>query len=190
MQLLDTIQSRRAYRAFDSKKIDKQLLEKLAQAAHLAPSSANNQPWRIITVTQEPQLTKIKETLMDGNYWGKTAPAISAFVTNPAWSMSMGGRDLAYFELGMAAMAYQLQAVHEGLYVHPILGFDANKGKEVLQLPEGAVLEILMIVGYPGEISTLNEKHQEIEKSERVRKPLDQVFSWDRWSDSLVPPAK
>jgi nitroreductase len=190
MQLLETIEKRRAYRAFDTKRVDKAILERLAQAAHLAPSSANSQPWRIITVTQEDQLNSLKESLMAGNYWGKSAPAISAFVTNPAWSMSMGGRDLAYFELGMAAMSYQLQAVQEGLYVHPILGFDADKGKDILNLPKDSVLEILMIVGYPGDITSLNEKHQEIERGVRERMPLNQVFNWDRWSDQLLPQVK
>ena len=104
--------------------------------------------------------------------------------------MSIGGRDLAYFELGMAAMAYQLQAVSEGLYVHPIVGFDAQKAKEVLSIPDEAVLEILMIVGYPGDKNILSEKHLQMEEMERERKPLDQILSWDRWSDLLLPKKK
>ncbi|MDC7244509.1 MAG: nitroreductase family protein [Sphaerochaetaceae bacterium] len=190
MQLLEPIQKRRAYRAFDKKKVDTEILTRLAQAAHTAPSSANNQPWRIVTVTEEGQLAKMKEVLAGGNYWGKNAPAVSAFVTSPGWSMSIGGRDLAYFELGMAAMAYQLQAVSEGLYVHPIVGFDAQKAKEVLSIPDEAVLEILMIVGYPGDKDILSEKHLQMEEMERERKPLDQILSWDRWSDLLLPKKK
>jgi hypothetical protein len=74
--------------------------------------------------------------------------------------------------------------------VHPIAGFDAGKAREVLNLPEGAVLLTLVILGYPGDAGTLNEKHREIEKGPRTRKPLDQVFAWNSWSQALVPPPK
>ncbi len=190
MSLLPAIEKRRAYRALSTKPVDKEILERLVEAAHTAPSSGNNQPWRIITTVEENTLNELKETLVGGNYWAKQAPAIAAFATHPDWSMTMGERELAYFELGMAAMAYQIQAVEEGLYVHPIVGFNANKAKTVLGIPDDVVLEILMIVGYPGEMSVLSEKHQSAERSERSRKPLEEVSSYNTWSDLFVPPKK
>lgn len=190
MSLLPAIEKRRAYRALSTKPVDKEILDRLIEAAHTAPSSGNNQPWRIITTVEDVTLNELKETLVGGNYWAKQAPAIAAFLTRPDWSMTMGERELAYFELGMAAMAYQLQAVEEGLYVHPIVGFNANKAKTVLGVPEDVVLEILMIVGYPGEMSVLSEKHQSVEISERNRKPIEEISSYNKWSDLLVPPQK
>jgi nitroreductase len=101
--------------------------------------------------------------------------------------MRIGGRDLAFFELGMAAMAYQLQAVEEGLYVHPIVGFNADKAKEVLGIDAEYVLEIMMVVGHPGDIGSLNDKHRESELSSRIRKPIDKIAEYDQWSGNLVP---
>lgn len=190
MPLLAAIEQRRAYRAIGSQTIEKDVLERLLEAAHSAPSSANNQPWRLVTVTEAEQLAALKETLSKGNYWAQDAPAITAFVTHPDWSMRIGGRDLAFFELGMAAMAYQIQAVAEGLYVHPIVGFDANKAKEVLGIDDEFVLEILMVTGHPGDVNTLNEKHLASERSARIRKPLESVATYDRWNDSLFPENK
>jgi nitroreductase len=187
MAMLQAIEKRRAYRAIGPQEIDTQILERLVEAAHTAPSSANNQPWRMVTVTEKQQLDALKQTLSKGNYWALEAPAIVAFVTSAEWSMSVGGRDLAFFELGMAAMAYQLQAVEEGLHVHPIVGFNADQAKQVLGIDERFVLEILMVVGYPGDIGKLNEKHHQVELSERNRKPLDQISSWDKWDGKLVP---
>ena len=190
MSLLPAIEKRRANRALSNTPIDKEILDRLIEAAHTAPSSMNNQPWRIITTVEDGTLEELKETLVGGNYWAKQAPAISAFVTHPQWSMNMGGRELAYFELGMAAMAYQLQAIEEGLYVHPIVGFNANKAKTVLGIPDDVVLEILMIVAYPGDESGLSEKHQEAEKSARDRKPIEEISHYNGWSDILFPPQK
>ncbi|MDD2395092.1 MAG: nitroreductase family protein, partial [Sphaerochaeta sp.] len=79
--MLQAIEERRAYRALDTKPIAQEVLVRLAQAAHTAPSAMNNQPWRYITVTDETMLSKIKDTLSPGNYWAKKTPAIVAVVT-------------------------------------------------------------------------------------------------------------
>jgi len=190
MAIVHEIEVRRAYRAYSPEPVGKDVLVRLAEAAHLAPSSANNQPWRIVTVVDAQRLAALKDTLSAGNYWAKQAPVIAAFVTNPKWSMSLGERDFAFFELGMAAMAYQLQAVAENLIVHPMAGFNAQEAKRVLGIDDDAVLEVLMAVGRKGDGVGLSNKHMEIEHSARSRKPLDQIMSFDSWHTSLVPPPK
>jgi nitroreductase len=191
MPILKQLESRRAYRALDSGPIAEEILLRLAQAAHLAPSSSNNQPWRIVTVADPARLEALKESLTPGNYWARKAGAIAAFASKAEWSSRLdGGRDLAWFELGMAAMAYQLQAVEEGLRVHPISGFDAETAKKAIGLPPEITLEVLVILGYPGESSGLSEKHRASEVSARRRKPLEEVAAFDSWNDRLVPAPK
>ncbi|MDT4762713.1 nitroreductase family protein [Sphaerochaeta sp. PS] len=190
MPILKAIETRRAYRALSTKPIEKEVLLRLAEAAHLSPSSLNSQPWRMITVTDPTILASLKGTLTPGNYWAKKAPAITAFVTNPAWGLTMGGVAYTPFELGMAAMAYQVQAVAEGLFVHPIAGFNVQAAKAVLGIREEDTLQTLVILGYPGPLDGLNEKHLESEKAPRVRKNLDEVASFDRWNEKLLPKQK
>jgi len=191
MGILRQIEERRAYRALDTRPIEREVLLRLAAAAHLAPSAGNNQSWRIVTVTEPGRLEALKTTLSGGNYWAKKAPAIAAFVTRAEWDLRLDeGRDYALFDLGMAAMAFQLQAVEEGLRVHPIAGFDAKAAKAVLGIPEDAVLETLVVLGHPGESSGLSEKHLESERGPRIRKPLEEVAAFDAWDDRLLPPAK
>ncbi|HCO48895.1 MAG TPA: nitroreductase [Spirochaetaceae bacterium] len=188
MALLKQIQSRRAYRTLDTKPIAREILLRLLEAAHLAPSYSNNQPWRIVTVVEPARLEALKASLTPGNYWARKAPAISAFVTRLDWDARLdGGRDYALFDLGQAVMAYQLQAVEEGLHVHPIAGFNPAIAKEALGIPEAAILEILVILGWPGDPSGLSEKHQAGEKSPRSRKPLEEIAAFDAWSDRLFP---
>jgi len=188
--MLRAIEERRAYRALDTKPIEKEVLVRLAEAAHTAPSSMNNQPWRYITVTDQAILSKVKETLSPGNYWAKKAPAIVAVVTNNAWGMTLGDRHYAPFELGMATMAYQIQAVSEGLYVHPIAGFNADEAKKVLGIAEGDTLMIMLVLGYPGSDSELSAKHKESEKANRIRMDLDKVHAFNTWNEGLRPQAK
>ena len=188
MAILRQIQSRRAYRALDTRPIAREVLLRLLEAAHLAPSCSNNQPWRIVTVVEPARLEALKASLTPGNYWAKKAPAISAFVTQLDWDARLdGGRDYALFDLGQAVMAYQLQAVEEGLRVHPIAGFNPAIAKEALGIPETAILETLVILGWPGDPSDLSEKHQIGEKAARSRKPLEDIAAFDAWSDKLLP---
>ncbi len=185
MAIVAEIEKRRALRAVSEEALDKEVLIRLAEAAHMAPSSTNNQPWRIITVVDPKQLSEFRETLSEGNYWAKKAPAISAFVTNSTWSSQLDKRDLAFFELGMAAMAYQIQATAENLIAHPINGFDNAKAKKVLGIGENEVLEILIVVGKPGDNSSLNEQHKKAETFKRERKPLESIFAFDSWHEKL-----
>ena len=191
MQILGVIEKRRAYRALSEAPIEAETLKRILTAATLAPSCMNSQPWRIVMVTAPERLAALKAALTPGNYWAKKAPAIAAFVTDLSWDARLeGGRDYALFDLGQAAMAFQLQAVEEGLFVHPIAGFDQAAAKRALDIPEGLILETLIILGHPGEPGVLSEKHQAAERSPRERKPLAAVSAGDAWSESLRPPAK
>jgi len=191
MSILPQIEKRRARRAIDPRSVGKDVLVRLAQAAHLAPSCANSQSWRIITVADEQKLEALKATLTSGNYWAQKSPAIAAFVSSLDWDARLdGGRDYAFFDLGMAAMAYQLQAVEEGLYAHPIAGFDEAAAKLALGIPEAAVLETLIVLGYPGDSAGLSEKHLASETSPRDRKSLDEVAAFDSWNERLAPKPK
>jgi nitroreductase len=191
MAIMKQIESRRAYRALDERPIPKDILVRLAEAAHLAPSFGNSQSWRILVVSEPARLEALKAALSGGNYWAKKAPAIAAFVTSLGWDGRLdGGRDYAPFDLGQAAMAFQLQAIEEGLVVHPIAGYDQAVARSELGLPEEAILQTLVILGYPGDPSGLNEKHLASEKGPRVRKPLEEVFAFDAWNEKLAPPPK
>ena len=187
MPILPEIATRRAKRAISTKTITDEVLLRLVEAAHMAPSSMNSQPWRMITVKDPQILAKLKETLTPGNYWAKKAPAITAFITNPEWGLTLGELSFTSFELGMAAMAYQIQAIKEGLYVHPIAGYNAKEAKDLLGIKEGDTLQTLIILGYPGEEIGLNEKHLESENSPRSRKSLGDVACFDRWNENLTP---
>ncbi|MCE1197185.1 nitroreductase family protein [bacterium] len=191
MQILGAIEKRRAYRALSEAPIEAEVLERIVRAATLAPSCSNNQPWRIVAVTAPDRLEALKAALSSGNYWAKKAPAIAAFVTDLSWDARLeGGRDYALFDLGQAAMAFQLQAVEEGLFVHPIAGFDQAAAKRALGIPDSLILETLIILGHPGDPGSLSEKHQAAERSPRARKPMADVSAADAWNEALIPPPK
>ena len=70
--ILELIFKRRSIRIYDRKKLDKETITKLMQAAMAAPSGSNSRPWEFVVVTDEEALDKMRSKLKYGNY---NAPA-------------------------------------------------------------------------------------------------------------------
>lgn len=186
--LLPVVEARRAYRAISDRPISRDALQILVQAAHWAPSCANNQPWRFVVVDAPDVLKPVKEALSGGNYWAQPSPAIIAVVSQEDLDCRIpDGRDYFLFGCGLAAMNLMLQATHMGLIAHPIAGYRSRPVKHALGVPEDHTVITLIILGYPAETpDLLSEKHLIEETAPRVRRPLQDVLAWNAWS-SLPP---
>ena len=182
LELIPEINERRAKRALSEKEIPMDVVHRIMTAATFAPSCNNNQPWRFLVVTEEEPLNRIRQALAGGNYWAKKAPAMVAVATKLDHDARLSDRrDYALFDCGLASENLQLQAVKEGLFAHPMAGFDPIKVKEAFQIPDEFIVITLIALGYPGESSHLSEKHQKLENSGRVRKPESDVICFNNW---------
>ena len=182
-ELLRAIEERRAFRALSDKPVPREVIERVMKAAILAPSCFNNQPWRFLVCSERESLEKIKLTITDSNYWARKSPFIIAACTKPSLDCRLNeGRDYAFFCLGLAVENLQLQAVHEGLSAHPIAGFRPDAVRKAFLVPEDYVVLTLIILGYPGDPAELNEHHRKNENSERSRKPIETVVSFESWN--------
>ena len=56
MELKETVRNRRSIRKFDSKKLDKSIIEEILYYASLAPSGKNRQPWRFVVIQEHTEL--------------------------------------------------------------------------------------------------------------------------------------
>jgi nitroreductase len=184
MDILPELLARRARCAIAADPLPVEQLQRLLCAATLAPSCANTQPWRIVVVTGD-RLAAVRETLSEGNRWAMRAPLIIVMATKPSLDMRLeAGRDYAYFDLGMAALALMLQATREGLYAHPIAGYQAAKAAQAVELPEDFVPLNLIVIGKPGDDSLLNEGQKLRELSPRRRKGLEEIAFSDSWASA------
>lgn len=185
MKLLEQIVKRRAYRAFSPEPIDRQIQDTLLEAAVLAPSCANKQPWRFLVLNDAAALDKARKALTPGNYWAQKAPVLILALTKRDLDCALNdGRDYALFDTGMAVMNLQLQAVAEGLHVHPMAGFDPLMLKEEFGIGEEWTLITVIAVAKPGPDETLSDKHKEMEVSARDRKPVAEIASYNEWRET------
>ena len=181
--IVPEIDARRARRGYSDKPVDRATIERIFDAATKAPSCSNKQPWRFLIASEGEALENARAALNGGNYWAKVAPVLVVVTTRDEFDCRLSDdRNYAQFDTGMAVMGLMMQATREGLYAHPMAGFDPAVLREKFGIePETRVITMVAI-GHPGDASNLNEKHSESERSERSRKSLDEVLQWNGWS--------
>lgn len=177
MELDEAIQKRRAYRALEGVEITDEMIKKLANTAKLSPSCFNNQPWNFVFVDDEEILDKMDEAMMTGNEWTKKASLIIGVFSKTEDDCQVQEREYHLFDTGMASAFLQLKATELGLVAHPIAGFDEEKAKEIMSIPDEYRLITLINVGkhsdLPEENELLNENQIETEKERPERDDLE-----------------
>jgi nitroreductase len=182
-ELLKEIDERRANRAMSESPIPADALARIMAAATYAPSCFNNQPWRFVVINAPETLAKARSALTDGNYWAKKAPALVVVATRSGLDCQLSdGRDYAFFDCGLATENLLLQAVKEGLYAHPMAGFDPPLVKTAIGIPDDYTVITLVALGSPGSDAHLSKKHLQGEKMARTRKPDAEVISYNAWT--------
>lgn len=182
MELNDAINSRRAYRSLEYVEITEDTVKKLASSASLAPSCYNKQPWRLVFVYEPDALEKIKTALSSGNAWAKKASMIIAVFSKKDYDCMLEGRDYFLFDTGMAVGLLVLEATQLGLVAHPIAGYNEQRAKEILGLPDDVQVITLVVVGKKrGDDSELNEKQRELERNRPERIAMSEFAFYNKY---------
>ena len=179
-------ENRRAFRSLKQVDITPELIEKAARVAQLAPSCMNNQPWRFVFVYDKVVLTELQNNcLTRGNAWGKASSLIIAVFSKNDLDCMIKDRQYYLFDTGMATAYLILHLTDIGLVAHPIAGYDPEKTKELLNIPEEYQLITLLIVGKKSNtIPDFFKDHQKKSEVERPkRKNLDEFVFMNRFSE-------
>ena len=158
MKFSQLMMARESVRDYDPRPVEDDKLEQLIEAVRLAPSASNSQPWTLILIT-EPGLKEhlAKATfsrVVSFNAFSLQAPVMAVLtLEKPKMITQIGGRikDKEYplIDIGIAASQLCLQAVELGLGTCMIGWFDEKKVKELLSIPKGTGVGLLLTIGYP-----------------------------------------
>jgi nitroreductase len=167
--------SRWSPRAMSGEEIDEATLFSLFEAAKWAPSSNNNQPWRFIYGRRNTKnWTTFFNLLAEGNQgWAKNAAVLIVVISKTTFDNGKSARTHSY-DAGAAWENLALQGSLMGLVVHGMQGFDYDKAKEVLRIPDGYKVEAMIAVGKKGKKEDLPQYLQEREFPS-ARKNLSEI---------------
>ena len=177
--MLEIIKKRQSDRAYETTPVEPEKVERILEAARLAPSACNAQPWKFIVVDNPEIKNQIADAtsakLLGMNHWTKQAPIHIVIVEESAnLSSNVGSiikrRHFPIMDIGIAASYIGLQAATEGLGTCVIGWFDEKKVKKILDIPRGKRPQLIITLGYP--IGETRDK---------IRKPKDQISSFNKY---------
>jgi len=166
-------------RAYSNKPVSDEDLLTILDAAHWAPSSSNDQPWRYIVAKTKEQLAIFHDFLNEFNrIWAAKAP-ILILIASEKLRHNGNPNGSHAFDSGTAWGYLALQASLLGLYAHAMGGYDKLKAREALNLPEHIELHAVVALGFYGDKSDLPESYREREIPS-MRRPLHEViYKWE-----------
>jgi len=157
--VMEAIARRYSVRDYQDKAVEREKILQIVEAARLAPSTSNVQPWRFIVV-EDPRLRDVLVEKGMGmaipNRWAKEAPVIIVICAHLDWIVHrLGARvaDLQYYllDIGIAGEHMVLAATELGLGTCWIGWFRAKAIRKILNIPRGWKVVALLTLGYPRE---------------------------------------
>jgi nitroreductase len=145
-------------RAMSGAAIARAELMLLFEAARWAPSSSNDQPWRMLyAVRDTPQWPLFLGLLNEGNRrWAQFGGALVLFISKS--TRDDGRPALTHaFDTGAAWENFALQGSKRDLVVHGMQGFDHDRARIELQIPPDFEVHAMAVVGKPGDATLLPE---------------------------------
>ena len=169
MQFLELAKKRYSARAYKSDPVEDNKLEQILEAARLAPTAANRQPFQIIvthTAGKEAELGRIY-----ARPWFVQAPLVICVcgILSQAW-VRRDGKSFCDVDVAIVTDHLTLAAADLGLGTCWIGAFDPTAAREVLDLPNDVEPIVFTPLGYPSD-----------QPRPKTRKPLTEIGRHEHW---------
>lgn len=178
MGFLDLVKKRRSCRQYDPRPVLPESVQRCLEAARLAPSACNSQPWHFIVISEPELQRQAVAAAFSGVYamnaFAKTAPVLVVVVREKAkYAARLGalvrGVQYSLIDLGIACDHFTLQAAEEGLGTCWLGWFNETALKKVLGLPRQTKVDILLSLGYPRDAVLVEKQRKSLEEMSEVR---------------------
>ena len=180
MTFLDLVNKRRSVRRYIDRPIPKGELLKCIEAARLAPSACNAQPWKFIVVDEPVLKNEICEKAFSGMYsmnaFAKGAAALVVVISEKQKFLSVIGgyyRGTRYYlmDIGIACEHLILLAAELGIGSCWIGWFNERAVKKALKIPRYKKIDAIISLGY----------YKEGKPAPKARKSREEISSFNEY---------
>ncbi|MBC8357492.1 MAG: nitroreductase family protein [Candidatus Aminicenantes bacterium] len=157
LSFLQLVRSRRSIRRYLDKPVEREKVLTCIEAARLAPSADNVQPWRFLILDEPDLRTKFAKEVFSGIYsiskFAVKAPMLILILARLDIIANRIGKQIQnisyyYIDIGIAGEHIVLQAEELGLGTCWIGWFNPRKARKFLKIPRKYKIVSLMAVGY------------------------------------------
>jgi nitroreductase len=169
MTFSELIRSRYSVRAYKPDPVPDEALRKVLEAAQLAPTAANRQPFRLIVIHTAGRQEELRR--LYHREWFGLAPLVIGICAVPgeAW-VRRDGINYAFVDAAIVMDHLVLAATDARLGTCWVAAFDPTAAREILGLPQGVEPVAFTPLGYPADVLRPKE-----------RKPLADLVRYERW---------
>ncbi len=162
---------RRSVRSYADRPVERTKIERCIEAARLAPSACNSQPWMFIVVDEPGLKDKVAAAAGGGvlplNHFMQQAPVLVAVVAEPVKTTLRAGaffkdKPFCMMDVAIAAEHFCLQAADEGLGTCILGWFDEPRVRRLLNIPWPSRPALLITLGYAGSPASSPARRKEI----------------------------
>ncbi len=166
---MEAIRTRKSVRSYRDAPVDDALLERVIEAARLAPSARNSQEWRFIAVRDRAMREHIAREAAGQPFIAQAAVLLACCAETDGRVMRCG--QAAYpIDVAIAMDHLSLAATAEGLGTCWIGAFDEGTVKKALGIPAGVRVVLLMALGWPTDPSPGRKSRLSRERILRMEK--------------------
>ena len=169
MNYQDLIRKRFSVRAYSSNPVEDKKLARVLEAARLAPTASNRQPYRLIVIHTEGREDELRRIY--NKDWFVQAPLVicACGVPEERW-VGEDGMDYLGVDVAIVMDHFILAATDEGLGTCWIGAFNKDVAREVLRIPEEIQPIVFTPLGYPAETA-----------GSKVRRPREDLILYEQW---------
>ena len=180
MRFLELANNRYSVRHYKTTPVAREMINRCLEAARLAPSACNSQPWKFIVIDDpalKDELAKAAfEGLLDFNHFAYTAPVLVLMVSErqKAFAKIAGvvkKKNFCLMDIGIAAEHFCLQAAEEELGTCMLGWFNEKRVKKMLSIPKLKRVELIISVGFSADEKT----------PQKNRKPTDKMSVYNTY---------
>ena len=144
-------------RAMSGEPLSEEELLTLFEAARWAPSTYNEQEWRFLYARRDtPQWSQFFDLLMEANQvWCQRAAVLVVVLARKVFTHNGKPNPVHVFDAGSAWENLALQATTMGLVAHGMAGFDFEKARISLRVPDHFAVAAMFALGRPGNLADL-----------------------------------
>ena len=177
------------YKFLPDRKVPREDLLSLLEAARWAPSSYNEQPWRFIVAPKEQtgEFEKLLSCLVKANQeWAKNSSILMLGITHLTFDRNGRENKAAMHDLGAAVSHLSFEATTRGISVHQMIGIEPQKAREIYAIPEDYEVLIAFAIGYPDLNETTTDSLAVRDRTPRERKSISEVVFNKEWGSAFI----
>jgi len=171
MHVHEAMKKRKSVRSYLERPVEKEKIDKILEAAQIAPSAKNLQEWRILVVTDKDVRKRLAIESARNQMFVAEAPVVFVCCAETDKANMTCGHSRFTVDCAIAVDHMTLAAVEEGLGTCWIGAFTQEPVRKILDIPKDIEVFALLPTGYPTDSSTVGKK----------RKSMDEIVCYDSW---------